>query len=360
LRSALSFSDLERRSSSARFLNLAALAARLDAGGSSDVAPLLTSARLRGVLLLKERPSSFTASGTSRAVRSTTKLVVPFARDQLSLGGLSVTIGEHEWESKLVLHCGDSGCSKTDINTLKLLAELPSLDPFLVRETLRAASLPYHEGSFQLSNADTIRMQGFVRDEIKKLIDLAYGSDASTDRLTEKLVDALLSSADDERLEPLRKTLQLNPDHYREGVFAWIGFLYYKWTLNESWVALKKSLENLAMVGPAGKVEATVLKEMNSAKLCVRESIKRHVVEVKRYLSEYDRLFETITSGGNATLFRDFLLAAPSMFLALGERSGLLGEFVHVWGDSGAERGPEPSNAAALLQLLQHTQAELA
>lgn len=350
---------MERRSSSARFLNLAALAARLEAAGDREAAPVLVSPRLRGVLVVKERLAP-SVGGSASLVRSATKVVLPFARDQLQLGAWSIVVGEDDWQAKLSAYCGDSGCAASDLATLKLVADLPSLDPFLVREALRAGGLPLREECLQLTPDDASRMQRFVRDEIKRLIDLAYGGGPSTERLTGKLVDALLSSGADERLEPLRQTLQLTAETYQQGLFAWKGFLYYKWILNEHWAPLKESLDGLAAVRPLGSNDAELLKEISAAKLAVRESVKRHVVEVKRYLVEYDRLFHTFTEGGDAAVFRDFLLSARSRFLSLGERSGLLCEFVHVWTERGPDLKRNAMNAASLLELLRQMDVELA
>ena len=76
------------------------------------------------------------------------------------------------------------------------------------------------------------------------------GNEANTARL----VEALLSSRNDERLEPLRLTLRLEGESYREGIFAWKGFLYYKWVLNSLWPKLREVLVELMkvkVVGPA-------------------------------------------------------------------------------------------------------------
>ena len=50
---------------------------------------------------------------------------------------------------------------------------------------------------------------------------------------TAKLVGAIMSAQDDPRLEPLRLTFGLEPGAFREGVFAWKGFLYYKRLLTQ-------------------------------------------------------------------------------------------------------------------------------
>jgi len=99
-------------------------------------------------------------------------------------------------------------------------------------------------------------MQKFVGGEIARLIELAYGGAGAGGGATNKLVEALLSSKTDERLEPLRLTLQLEGDSYREGIFSWKGFLYYKWSLNSLWSQLKEVLVELSRVRVIGPRDA--------------------------------------------------------------------------------------------------------
>ena len=51
--------------------------------------------------------------------------------------------------------------------------------------------------------------------------------------LSVRLADKLMTDETAQSLDPLRATLQLSGDEYREGVFAWKGFLYYKWMVAE-------------------------------------------------------------------------------------------------------------------------------
>jgi hypothetical protein len=49
------------------------------------------------------------------------------------------------------------------------------------------------------------------------------------------MASALLSGRMDQILEPLRVTLALTDNDFREGIFSWRGFLYYKWSIECFW-----------------------------------------------------------------------------------------------------------------------------
>ena len=100
---------------------------------------------------------------------------------------------------------------------------------------------------------DVAQMQSYVAREIRKLIELAFANGSGGEGNSAKLVEALLSAEIDERLEPLRLTLRLDGDAYREGVFSWKGFLYYKWVLAAVWPQLEEVIEEmpkLKVIGP--------------------------------------------------------------------------------------------------------------
>ena len=91
----------------------------------------------------------------------------------------------------------------------------------------------------------------YAAAEIRRLTNMAVttGGKKSSDATT-RMVSALLSTEVDEKLEPLRTTLQLQPAEFREGVFSWRGFIYYKWSLVDFWPDLLKALQQLKTITP--------------------------------------------------------------------------------------------------------------
>src|SRR5262249_12227834 len=120
---------------------------------------------------------------------------------------------------------------KRDLDVLQLMNTLPSLDPFLLREQLRNHQIDVAPCYFEISAGDQERMHQFASGELSKLVQLASGS--NTDGSTNRMVSALLSNQVDEKLEPLRMALDLAGKDFREGVFSWRGFLYYKWSVDK-------------------------------------------------------------------------------------------------------------------------------
>ena len=65
----------------------------------------------------------------------------------------------------------------------------------------------------------------------------------------------MLSSEVDEKLEPLRLTLKMSGDDFREGVFSWRGFLYYKWSMENFWPEIIAVLRDIRTMQPLGAMD---------------------------------------------------------------------------------------------------------
>ena len=259
-----SLRGLEKTASTSRVLNLAALAVRNTGNPEHAAAPLFKSPVLNSCVVLKHRLRVEETDLFEGLQRTATKVIAPFDKSDLSLGGRTVFVGEKGWLPVLTELRGGTEEMARDVEILEAINELPSLDPFLLREHMKRRGFEVSPTHFDISPGDADKMQRFVGGEIARLIELAYGG-AGSGGATSRLVEALLSSKTDERLEPLRLTLQLEGESYREGIFSWKGFLYYKWVLNTLWPKLKEVLVEvmkLRVIGPRDRDLMVLIDEM--------------------------------------------------------------------------------------------------
>jgi hypothetical protein len=218
-----------------------------------------------------------------------------------------------------------------DLQVLRLIASVPSLDPFLMREHLRLNDYRIADCYFEIAAADKARMYEFVSMDIRRLIHLAYAKSGASSASTAKLVSALLSTEVNEKLEPMRLTLNLNGNEFREGVFSWRGFLYYKWCQTTLWPELGDVVEDLKTVRPAGALSAEQGRAIIDGKRRVLMAIMRAKQEVVNAVTTYDEAYNNLVEHGQPASFRDFLLNAPGMFLSLGEKVGAISHIVSFW-----------------------------
>ena len=321
------------RASTSRVLNLAMIAAANAGNPEHRAQPLFISPAINSSILLKHRVRADDSYvlGDGRAVA--TKIIIPFDPKDLKAGGRSFFVGQKGFRDilrEIGQYQGETGMGR-DIEVLRLINHVPSLDPFLLREQLRGRAIQCADCYFEINPADQQRMHTYVSSEVHKLIRLAMGGGAEENGATAKLVSALLSNEVDDKLEPLRLTLAMKPDDFREGVFSWRGFLYYKWCMDELWPQIVTVLKEVKQVEPIGAVGSEARAFLAQSQTMVIQRVRAGGLGVRKILDVYDGAFDALVSKETPTTFRDFLLSAPYLFVDLGEKMGAISHIVSFW-----------------------------
>ncbi len=132
-----SLRGLEKTASTSRVLNLAALAARNAHNPDHERKPFFVAASLNGAVIVRHRLREQEREAFDRSRFTATKLIIPFERSDLGLGGRSVFVQERGWLDAFEELRGEAPDLQRDVAVLEAIDELPSLDPFLLREHLR-------------------------------------------------------------------------------------------------------------------------------------------------------------------------------------------------------------------------------
>jgi len=295
--------------------------------------PLFKNPRLNRALILKHVVRPHERELFTRPTTTATKVILPYAAEALELGGVSFMINEIRFERLLKDAVGGYTTDAdviADAELLRVLAALPSFDPFLLRERLRVIGIDPARSYFDIAEADIARMRAFVGKEIAQLVSLAFatgGVDAGG--LSQRLADKLMTDETAKTLDPLRETLRLSGEEYIEGVFAWKGFLYYKWLMDEIRPGLAEFKPRFAglRISQASADERRDLAETRRDILIKMELALGRVDET---LLEYGVAFAALAEG-QPSAFRTFLLKAPSLFIPIGEAVGVIRHINSFW-----------------------------
>ena len=314
--------------STSRVLNLARIAADNVDNAEHSEKPLFVSPALNRSFLLKHRTRADDSYLFASPRSIATKIIIPFDPADLRAGGRSLFVDQRGY-AEILREAGsyNSESLKRDLSVLQLLNAVPSLDPFLVREHLRNNKIEVAPSYFTISDGDQARMHAFVSQEMSQLVMLAGGGGESSN----KLVSAMLSNQIDEKLEPLRLTLGLTGNDFREGVFSWRGFLYYKWSMGKFWPDVIGVLREINAIQPVGGQTPEQKVFLANARRNIIEMVRDNGNHVNKALAIYDSSFGELVNNQTPKAFRDFLLSAPYMFLELGEKLGAISHIVSFW-----------------------------
>jgi hypothetical protein len=231
---------------------------------------------------------------------------------------------------------------------------VPSLDPFLLREYLRGNDIKPDPCYFEISTADQQRMHDFAAAEVGRLTAMASGHSGGAHSVsTARMVSALLSSEVNEKLEPLRATLNLNPAEFCEGVFSWRGFIYYKWSLGEFWPNLMKALRDVKAIRPNGKAEQEQTVYLGEARNAILRGAKASSDAVRKVIAIYDDAYASLIERQDPKMFREFLLSAPALFLEIGEKMGAMSHVSSFWQYRFPANAPKSADAEELVTIFQ-------
>lgn len=295
--------------------------------------PLFQSPIINRTIILKHRVRSDETYLFPGPKAVATKMIVPFEVGDLHMGGRSFLVDQRGFRD-CVSAVGNYNNTPMDrdIEVLKLIDAIPSLDPFLLREHLRAHDVDVGECYFDISPADRMKMYEFTAEAIGRLIELATGGDASgREERAGKLVSALLSNEVNRRLEPLREMLVIDGDDFKESVFSWRGFIYYKWSMTKLWPDVAAVVKDLRKVTLVDKAASENSSWVVSSKKRIIETIRQAGIEINSTLKIYDDAYNDLVERNDPKAFRDFLLGAPRLFLKLGDKLGSLSHLSSFW-----------------------------
>ncbi|MEG1453285.1 MAG: hypothetical protein RSC22_10885 [Brevundimonas sp.] len=321
---------LRRSASTARVLNLLKVAD--DHGHTDEWAekPMFQTPSLNTSLIIKHRLRRNETDSFPGRRQVATKLVLPIDVNDLKTGGRFVFVNQIGFE-RVMLEAFGLPPEHPDIRTLRLMDQLPSLDPFLLREQLRRGGVDAAPCYFAISEADLAKMSAFVEREVEPLVRMSLGADQDTSHSSARMANKILSNTPGDRLEALRLTLRLEPEQYQEGVFCWKGFLYYKWALSSLTQDIAKVADEVSTISPHGPVDASAREYIRRGRSVLRSNIVQTCDKVSQTLRYYDEAYAGLTTRGEPLAFRDFLLEAPHLFTRLGDQLGAIQHIVSFW-----------------------------
>lgn len=327
---------LEKSASSTRVLNLYSVhrnARDPKTIEALEAKPLFTNSILNRSIILKHRVRPDEVDLFDGPVGNVTKILVPLDRMDLKVGASTLFLGQKRYAQIAESLFTDDFLKNTrDQAILQILDELPSLDPFLLRERMKREHHDIALEYFPISEADGIRMRAFVHAEVARLVGMSGASNTPNGRnQVDRMVDKIMSTSPEEAFAPLKAALRMSDNDYQEGLFAWRGFLYYKWQLSQMFDQLKGLVEATRTLRPAGRPSAEERTAIASAVKTITRAISHTARQASESIRLYDTAYLAMIEDEDPKPFREFLFKAPSLFQKMGTGIGGLQHVVSFW-----------------------------
>lgn len=355
-------------SGASRILNVAAVTHRLEAearASSAGVPPrLLFNHRglNRGVFI--KRPRETAPPPSSPLVRSAeildggelrtitldarvrvekgdiaTVVYLPFDAADIGAGGASFELGGRGRGRALLDLLGfdqaaDSPAVRGDLRLLELIEDLPSLDPFLLRDRVAVDGVPVPDAYFAISDAEFEEVRRYIlarfRPITERVVDPAAPNAAQA---TEEFILKLWEARDLDYLRPITRVFRLDPAQAGDIYAAWKGVTYYEYRYRRAQRDLLGFAEWLHVRAvPSDHVGVGRREELAAAARDVAAAFARHLRNSSDSLRAYGQTYEDLfVRGGDARPFIDFLHDSYSLFWDIAASISALDHGVSVW-----------------------------
>ncbi len=281
-----------------------------------------------------------------------TKIMSPIDTTNTAAGWRVVFIGQNKWVNALGADIGLLPTThQDDLSILVLLDALPSFDPFLLREALRRAGYTFDDTKFKLNGQDARDMEEFVYGEVSLLFDGAVtGGATREDKVA--FVRQILGSENDRHVSQLRQILNLSPEEFDTGLFAWQGCLYYKWNSKELRINVKQLFDDISSLTRTRPIEKV---EFRNLKIAIKDFVTlmmEHFNDIVSIIDHYNSTISLLKSGSGRTAFRKLIIDAPDMFYALGRKIGVTAQIMDIWNESNLNKRQDSETTEDLLRLM--------
>jgi len=322
---------LSRTWSSGRVLNLAKLYTAFRENPDYLAKPMFENSGLNRALIVKHTLRLDERHAFPGGRQTVTKIILPYDPYDLRLGGRSFFFRQSRYEELMRAYLGidDIGRNR-DAKVLRCLDNLPSLDPFLLREHLNKAGFAPSGVYFQISASDLKSMASFTTTEIENLVNVAFGQKRGG-KGAAKLGNRILSDELHRDLDPLRETLRMEQEAFQEGIMCWRGFLYYKWRHRELQAGIREVLSGMGGIRPRATHNDATSLYLKKAVPRVARAIAAVINDTRITLAEYDEVYRALAVKRDPEPFRRFLRYGSALFTDLGEKIGTLDHIVSFW-----------------------------
>jgi hypothetical protein len=325
---------LQNTRNSARVLNLIALEDELGVADDAAYArrtatpqtpgaePFFFNSGLSKAIFVKHnlRPEEYELFDIRATVE--TKVIVPFDKSRLELGGRSFFLGERSAKDtlrgmfKINTDARDQETSR-DMKVLRVLNKVPSFDPFILREALRLAGLHVDQRYFSASYAEIKSATDAIYADIGPLVQAALGKAASVDELA-RFVDQVWNVEEDVTQNLFFEALRIPRTEWREIVFAWKALLYYRQKTHREEDRLPQVARAIRTVRLTNNVNMCSGKELNDLK---QQLVRDLLALQRRAQDDSERLSQALVSALSdfeVKRFRHWLRTLSSNIVKLG------------------------------------------
>ncbi len=255
-----------------------------------------------------------------------TAIYVPQMLEAPERGGYAIYMRQRNYPDLIREHIGieiDDVLSPSDgdIVKLKIIDEIPSLDPFLLKATFDQYRIEIPPAFLRLARDEEIIIKTMITQRIMPVVARALDLDRSDiQKHCEKFVQAIWNPGLPEA-SLFTEALRLDRRQAAPVFIAWKGITFYQLQFERGIAKIRDILQWLTGVSavPYDIHLHMIHREQHEMfKATVERKLRNAVSKVEQVLRNYDFAYGTLVNGNDPLPFRNFLITANARYWVLG------------------------------------------
>ena len=330
----LDLCDLLKGGATPRILDLYSINKRFGHLEGYETAPMFQNNRLNRCFIVKHTVREHERSWLMTTRPTVTKIILPLAEDDLALGGYTIAVEEVGFAEKMRSMFDDEtqqDSLNADIERLKELAALPSLDPFLLSERYSRHARKVHPLYFRISRKELEAMEGAVAEQMQSVVTMAFKSDCDVDdKRAYIFARQLLSDDPQNRMGLFRTALEMSEGEFENCLLGWKGILYFRWCLTKAIPDLKRFICEIQDTPFVGATHEQI-RMLDVERAEILANIRKCWVSLANTMDEYETVFGRFCSGEDTGGFKTLLQKSPALFYDLGREHSIICHIPNYW-----------------------------
>jgi len=323
-----------------------------------EIGPLFRNKYLNNCIVLKI--VALTRRDRRRAYATDTLLYFPYNAGNIYEGGDSVLFSDPKRDAMLRHKCGFDPDDRKQVKAiahdnriLEMLADIPTLDPFLLREKAMQLKVEgeINPAYFDLTHQEWTRFQAPIREKIDALVRRALGVSHNlrtldiADHVT-KFLDKIWEARDIENIEGFVDSMEIPHDRAPELFFAWKAICYYQAQFRAIEPSLKRLFQWIGDPRTSLPIDLMTLRDelreqVDAEITLLKQRMREYYRETVTILDNYEDSYQQFIERGNPEKFKRFLGDAQHQFLTLAACLSANAHAVNLVEDQWRRGGPQ-------------------
>lgn len=269
-----------------------------------------------------------------------TAIYVPKVFSEPDLGGHAIFMGQPKYAELMKHHCGvniaDTAAHAGDLALLRVLEEVPSFDPFLLKSVFSDNKMSVNQNYLDVVKEEEAEVRQVIERRVRPIVEKAYSGLAPSDaeKRTQSFIDGIWDPNSTDA-SAFIAAFRIEAEAIPEVFGAWKGVSYYQYQLQR---IRPRIAELMAFLQSDNSIPIDIRKlvamERESLMMFRKDILQRlrnAYKNTQAILQECDNAYDSLIKEGNPLPFRIFLQTVVDKYWTLGACNCSLVLVSDVW-----------------------------